>query len=335
MNILFIGLGSIGQRHLQNLISNFGDDFCYYAVRKTSHNVYIKDGIAKDVVNLAEIYGLKEFTDINEAFEAVKFDIVYVTNPSSMHFDGIKQAVKEGCAVFVEKPLCIDMVEVEKIKQLHDKNSIVYVGYQTQYDPLYQAVKLLIASGDFGNPVSFRSEWCTYLPDHHKYEDYRIGYAARKGLGGGVLLGLSHELDIILDLFGFPTSVVSIESKNRFLEIDADDTYSVLCKFEGNAVEFGGSLNLSYSQKFETRFLNLHFERGFISCDFAKRTCTHYLDKMVNPYVLESSITRNEIFTKQTIAFIDAVKNKNLNFDNLKRAADVVNFVDIIRRGKF
>jgi len=334
MNILFMGLGSIGQRHLQNLISTFGNEFDYYAVRNTSHNVYIKDGVAKDVSSLAKIYGLIEFFDIDKAFETVKFDIVYITNPSSMHLEGIKRAVKEGCAVFVEKPLCVDMVEVEKIKQFHAKDSIVYVGYQTQFDPLYQALKDLIASRDFGMPVSFRSEWGTYLPDHHKYEDYRRGYAARKSLGGGVLLGLSHELDIILDIFGFPLAVASVESKNRQLEIEADDTFSVLCKFENNGIQFSGTLNLSYSQKFETRFLNLHFEKGFISFDFVKRTCAYLLGKMTEPTVIHSSVTRNETFTKQTIAFIDAVKNKDFNFDNFDRAASVVNFVENIKNGR-
>ena len=40
--ILFIGLGSIGQRHLRNAMKIF-KNYEFYALRETNHNLIIKD----------------------------------------------------------------------------------------------------------------------------------------------------------------------------------------------------------------------------------------------------------------------------------------------------
>jgi len=42
VNILIIGFGSIGQRHLQNLLKNYPDNN-YYVLNKSRHNSVIKD----------------------------------------------------------------------------------------------------------------------------------------------------------------------------------------------------------------------------------------------------------------------------------------------------
>jgi predicted dehydrogenase len=333
MNILFLGLGSIGQRHLQNIQEIYGNNFNYFTIRGKNHNNYIKDGVMKVVYDLNDFYGLTQFTCLDEVFTKEKVDIVYITNPTSYHFPTILNTMKEGCSLFVEKPVCQNISEAKKLLEHSNRNSLLYVGYQTKFDPLYLKLKKIIQTEKFGKLVSFRSEWCTYLPNHHKYEDYKHSYAAKRNLGGGVLLGLSHELDILIDLFGLPNKVSSIESKNDLLEIDADDTYTILCKYNNHNKNFGGTLNLSYSQIFETRFINLHYEEGFISVDFVKRSAIYKTNEIKIAQKFIDKTTRNEIFKNQTISFIEAVKNKDLKFGNLKQSLDIMAFIKKIKEG--
>jgi predicted dehydrogenase len=333
MKILFIGMGSIGQRHLQNIQSLYGKDVECFAMRSTSHNNHIKDGVAKPVKDLNEYYQIGVFQTLDEALNEYAYDAVFITNPSSLHSEVILKCLDYQINIFVEKPLCINLKEAQEIKnKLTYSNSILYVGYQTHFDPMFQKVYDLISSNKLGDVVSARFEWCTFLPDHHKYEDYRTGYAARNDLGGGVLLGLSHEIDIILNFFGMPDMVKAIESSNKKLEINADDTVMVLCKYLNN--NFPLSLVLSYSQVTETRGFRIQCENGFIDCDWNGGVVSITdINKSNIPQIFELNISRNEIFISQTKWFIDAVLSKGNSITNIENSVNVLRFIENIKMG--
>ena len=335
MKILFIGLGSIGQRHLQNIQSLYGEDVECFAVRSTLHNNYIKDGFATTVKDLNRHYKIGVFKTLEAALNEHEYDSVFITNPSSMHLETILNCLDKKINIFVEKPLCITFEEAQIIEnKLTNTNSILYVGYQTHYDPIFQKAKDLIASNQLGDVVSARFEWCTFLPDHHQYEDYREGYAARSDLGGGVLLGLSHEIDIVLSLFGMPNTINAIESKNKKLDINADDTVMVLCGYSKNGLNFPVSLVLSYSQVFETRNFKIQCENGLIDCDLNKGKISFVdLKKSEIPEVLESSMNRNEVFLAQTQNFINAVRFKDASIINIDNSINVMKFIKNLKKG--
>jgi predicted dehydrogenase len=332
MKILFIGMGSIGQRHLQNIQSLYGKDVECFAVRSTSHNNHIKDGVATPVRDLNEYYQIGVFQTLDEALNEYAYDAVFITNPSSLHSEVILKCLDYQINIFVEKPLCINLKEAQEIKnKLTYFNSILYVGYQTHFDPMFRKVYDLIVNSKLGDVVSARFEWCTFLPDHHKYEDYRTGYAARNDLGGGVLLGLSHEIDIILNFFGMPDMVKAIESSNKKLEINADDTVMVLCKYLNN--NFPLSLVLSYSQVTETRGFRIQCEKGFIDCDWNGGVVSITdINKSNIPQIFESNISRNEIFISQTKWFIDAVLSKDTSITNINNSINILEFIENVKR---
>ena len=83
MNILIIGLGSIGQRHLINL-KKIKPKANFFVIRKIKKNIVIKN---KKVIlkkkNLSNYYNLKEIT-LREA-DRFKFDLTLICNPTSLH----------------------------------------------------------------------------------------------------------------------------------------------------------------------------------------------------------------------------------------------------------
>ena len=62
----------------------------------------------------------------------------------------------------------------------------------------------------------------SYLP-HWRDCDYRQNYSAKKNLGGGVLLDLSHEIDLAFYLFGKLKLEFAQNFKISELDIDSDD----------------------------------------------------------------------------------------------------------------
>ena len=58
---------------------------------------------------------------------------------------------------------------------------------------------------------------------HWRDCDYRQNYSAKKNLGGGVLLDLSHEIDLAFYLFGKLKLEFAQNFKISELDIDSDD----------------------------------------------------------------------------------------------------------------
>ena len=77
MKALFIGLGSVGQRHLMNFKQLMGSNVDIIACRRTNHNILIKSGIARRVISLKKYLGFREINDLSQALKE-RPDIVFI-----------------------------------------------------------------------------------------------------------------------------------------------------------------------------------------------------------------------------------------------------------------
>ena len=127
MKALFVGLGSIGQRHLRNL-KVLLPDTKILAYRK-SRDVPVLDNTNNPILNsdLAKYYNLDEYDSLNEGLRQ-KPNMVFVTNPSRFHAETVISAMEAGAFVFVEKPFSCDMESAKKIVNLEDE-----LGKKTMY----------------------------------------------------------------------------------------------------------------------------------------------------------------------------------------------------------
>jgi predicted dehydrogenase len=97
-------------------------------------------------------------------------------------------------------------------------------------------MRAAINAGEIGKPLSLSAEVGQYLPDWRPQQDYRKGVSARKDLGGGALLELSHELDYVRWLMGDVASVSSRLTKQSNLEIDVEDSADLILEFTNEVV---------------------------------------------------------------------------------------------------
>ena len=185
------------------------------------------------------------------------------------------------------------------------------VGYQNRFDPCYKILQTLHHDRSLGRIISGHFEWGTYLPAHHPYEDYREGYAARKDLGGGVVLGLIHELDSINNLFGYPENIAAVSGSLSDLELDVEDTVSAIIEYAGEAGRYPISLFLSYAQTKETRRVRLQYTRATVLCDFVAHTVRVYNEKgeMTQEHAYPSH-ERNQLFIDELHEFLSAVRER-------------------------
>ncbi len=233
MKIMIAGLGSIGRRHLRNLLALGERDILLYRTQRST--------LPDD-----ELAGIPVETDL-EAALARQPEAVIVSNPTALHMQVAIPAAQAGCHLLLEKPVAESMERIPELEAAVSENGVrVLVGFHFRYHPGLRCIRDLLAAGEIGRPLSVRAHWGEYLPGWHPWEDYRQGYSARLDLGGGVVLTLSHPLDYLRWLFGEVAALWAFTGKNSELELQVEDSAEIGLRFASGML---GSLHLDYNQR--------------------------------------------------------------------------------------
>ncbi len=252
MKFLIAGLGSIGRRHLRNLLSLGERNILLYR----THQATLPDD---------DLAGFPVETDLRAAL-AHKPEAVIITNPTALHLDVAIPAAQCGCHLLLEKPVSHSLARLDELVEAVRRNEVrVLVGFQFRFHPSLKQVKKLIEQGAIGEPLSGRAQWGEYLPNWHPWEDYRLGYAARPELGGGVVLTLSHPFDYLRWFLGEVESLWAFTS-HKGLDMPVEDLAEIGLRFAGGAI---GSLHLDYLQRPPSHQLEIVGTRGTIRWDNA------------------------------------------------------------------
>ena len=101
MKVLVIGYGSIGKRHVDNLLKYFNTEIIICTKRKD-----LKVNKKCKVVKTIEL-GIKENPNV-----------AFVTNVTSIHVNTAIKLAKAGIDIFIEKPLSNSMKDIHKLSKI-------------------------------------------------------------------------------------------------------------------------------------------------------------------------------------------------------------------------
>lgn len=311
IQILFIGLGGIGQRHLRNVYAKFGDEvkILAYRIRNLKHTISSSLTIDEST-DFIQKYSVEVFTELSRAL-AHSPDVAFICNPTSLHVSSCLAVARAGCDFFVEKPLSHSSDDIEELISIcQSKKLVSFVGYQLRFHPCYILLKRLISEGVIGKISSVHAEVGEYLPDWHKYEDYRQMYASRKDLGGGVILSQIHEIDYLYDLFGMPSKVVAFGGHLSNLDVEVEDLVDVLLEmtFKGKILPI--SLHMDYTQRPPSRSCKIIGELGKIIMDLTNMKVI--IEKPGKEKEIHSfdGFERNELFMSEIDHFFECVTKR-------------------------
>ena len=310
--VLMIGLGGVGQRHLRNLRSILGPDteFLAYRVRGLSQVVTTTLQVESSK-SVEEEYAVKAFSNIEAALDE-KPQIAVICNPSSAHVPAALACAKAGCDLFIEKPVSSSLSGLAELTEVSERSKLtVMVGYQLRYHPCFLKILELLNSGILGNILGVRAVIGEYLPNWHPYEDYRAMYASRSEQGGGVVLSQIHEFDYLYALFGAPSKLYAIGGHWSHLEIDVEDTASVLmhCTYSGRALPV--QLHQDYLQDPAHRQCEIIGDRARLVADFRNLKVSLYLPGAALPTVFGfDGFDRNEMFLSEMRHFLNCVETR-------------------------
>jgi len=317
MKFLIAGLGSIGRRHLRNLVALGQEDILLYR----THQSTLPDEVLAP-------YPVE--TDL-EAALAHKPDAVIVSNPTALHLEVAVPAAKAGCHLLLEKPVAPQLDEgVEALQQAVSEGGVqTLVGFQFRFHPVLNRVKALLDRGDLGRVYSFRAHWGEYLPGWHPWEDYRQSYAARKDLGGGVVNTLCHPLDYVRWLFGDVASLTAITDQVSELALDVEDVAEISLVTEKGII---GSIHLDYYQRPPAHWLAVNCELGSIRWDNATGVAKVFQVAEGEWEIMEPSpgFERNDLFLEEMRHFLALIAGKTQSVCNLHEGIAALKLTQLI-----
>ena len=301
VKICFFGMGSIGKRHLKNLVKTLNERKIKFKIDVVKRKKEI-DNEVKDYIN--NIY-------IADEFIPSFYDIVFIVNDTSVHIETLNLMKDYSDNFFIEKPLSLNLNGFE-LKNYKDKK--IYIACPMRYSSVINYLKKNI---DFTKVYSVKAICSTYLPDWRPTIDYRNNYSAKKELGGGVTLDLIHEWDYLTYLLGFPEKIFNLNKKVSHLEISSDDLSIYIAEYIDKLVE----VHLDYFGRIPTRKIELFLKEGTIIGDFIKNTVTLENGREI---ALADEI---DDYIKEMNNFLDIIFNKKDNFNDLEHAYKVLKLI--------
>ncbi|MDM1352177.1 Gfo/Idh/MocA family oxidoreductase [Myroides marinus] len=290
MKVLIVGLGSIAKKHI-SAINQVIVNCEIFALRSS--------------INSEKIEGVFDLYTVEEC-QNVRFDFIVISNPTSEHYNVIKELSKLKVPLFIEKPLFSEVTTDtdDLVRSINKLGIVTYVACNLRFLESLRFLKEIIKD----ERINEVNVYCgSYLPDWRPSLDFRKVYSANVEMGGGVHIDLIHELDYVYWLFGRPNNTVSNFSNKSSLAISANDYANYLWEYE----EYNISIILNYFRRIAKRELEVVTDQHVFKVDLLKNSVVRDNEKIFN-----SDRRIIDTYQSQMRFFIeDIVLNKNVMND--------------------
>lgn len=310
MRMLIVGCGSIGKRHLNNILSF-----------ENPHNVAIFDTVEGDprVFCCDDLDYLIEFFDPTHAI---------ICLPTSLHIDFSHKLAVGGVNIMIEKPLSHSL---DGIEELIDGARGVYsmVGMTYRFHPIIQKLRDMISDGLFGRVYSVQYTIGQNLLTWPSGNDYENSYVAKKDMGGGVTLTtLSHLIDNVSYLFGKISKFEAFVDKVSNFRIDTDDICVGIAKTENDILVNWQADLMRTPRKNE---IHIMAENGTFTGNFCDASYSMCVDG--ESATGKFDFVFNDMYVMEVKYFLDCVKHQVQPTPSIQEGAEQLKLLlDILNR---
>jgi predicted dehydrogenase len=315
-SIAVIGLGSISNRHRENIRLKF-PLACIYALSSSGRKIDEK------VTNCDVV------CETIEELLCIDLDFVVVASPASHHALHSLPFIKKSIPVLIEKPLCIDSKTAnELIMAQKSSGGIVCVAYCLRYLESLIQLKSMIDNNELGRIYQVSVHVGQNLNDWRPDVALENTVSANRKLGGGVLNELSHEIDYMMWIFGHLTQHGAILSHTNSFNIDVEDIADVLLS---NSQGISFQLHLDFIQKKAQRYCQILCEKGRIDVNLIDDTIT-LTNKESITYLLEDRVvSANDKYIDMLDDFIINISGQSHTCISLDQGVNTVMMIESIR----
>jgi predicted dehydrogenase len=300
MNVVIDGLGSIAQKHILAL-RKLNKNVKIYAIRSSS-----SASIEKGIENLFS------YSEIE-----ISPDLIIISNPTQFHRDSIREAIKFGVPIMIEKPVLhsLEQNDFELAVELTKRNIETYVACNLRFHPILRYLKTYLQVNN--KRINEVNVYCgSFFPDWRPNRDYKELYSAKNMDGGGIHLELIHEIDYTCWLFGFPINSRKTMASKSSINIEAPDYAHYLLEYP----DYYTSITLNFYRKTIKRNIEILFEDDTWNVDLVNSRIIN--DK--NEIVFSSEVLISDTYLFQMQHMFDIVNNNATSLNTYSDALETL-----------
>ena len=294
MRIAVLGCGSIGRRHLRNL-----------NLIPEPHELLAYDPSEGALEIARQESGVQGFSSLAAIWEA-RPEVAFITSPSELHVEHALAAVRQGCHVFIEKPLSHSFAGIPELEHaLAETGRLAMVGCNMRFHPGPATVKRLLSEHAIGTPIAARIQCGSYLPRWRPAQDYRQSYSASVEQGGAIL-DCIHEIDLALWYLGPARLLGAAAVPASSIGLSTDGLAELILKHDSGVVS---NVHLNFIQRDYRRTCQIIGTEGTLYWDFATRQVDHFGSEgnVVATYPEPEAWEPNQMYRDEIAHFLDRV----------------------------
>jgi len=208
------------------------------------------------VVPILMIFGsfFETTTESEKLFDHNNNDAIVIVTKHNSHANFVLKALEIKKNIFVEKPLCLNLEELNKIEAAHSSSNILMVGFNRRFAPQVKKIKDLLKN--INNPISMiMTVNAGNIPKDHWTQDLEIG-------GGRIIGEVCHFIDLLRFLAGKTITKYEIQ----YMDSLTKDTANIQLGFADGSIG-----NIHYyangSKSFPKERLEVFAEGGVLQLD--------------------------------------------------------------------
>jgi predicted dehydrogenase len=315
MKIAIMGCGSIGKRHLENILS----------ISPTTQ-IIAYDSDKTQLKLVVQAHPNISITTELEYIWQQSPQIVIIALPTSLHISYALLAAKNNCHLFIEKPLSHSLIGISKLIKLTEQKKLVsLIGCNLRFHWAIQKIKELLDKKIIGKVLSANFSSGSFLPDWHPKTDYRLLYSAQQKLGGGVILDAIHELDYPCWFFGEIKQIIGMYGKISNLMIDTEDCADMIIQFKFGPI---ATIHMDYLHRDYHRRSTIVGENGTIEWDFMLHTVRLYraIEKKWEEFNEPNGYDFNQVYIDEIKYFMNCVRKGLGTFNDIVFARKILSY---------
>ena len=230
INAAIVGLGWWGQTQIEAVQ---GSDKIRFVAATTR-------SLSDDAAEFCKQYDLELKPDYDAILADPNIDAVVLVTPNSQHVPQTLAAIKAGKHVFCEKPFSLDGAGAQQsVDAAAAAGLTLGVGYSRRFHPEMIDLKKKVDNGDLGTILHIEATMTFPNALYLKPGAWRAD-TSETPCGGLTPMGV-HAIDGMIDMLG-EIDEVYCQSFRRAIEVEADDTTSILFRMKNGASGYLGTM---------------------------------------------------------------------------------------------
>jgi len=233
--------GSPSKKHSNKIISagfigagSFAQNFILPILKQNKKNVRLTGvSTSKGITSKNVAKKFKFFfstTDNNQILKDEEIQAVFIATRHNLHARYVIESLKAGKAVFVEKPLAMNLAELNQIALAHRENPhSVMVGFNRRFAPTIVEMKTFFGKRVQPAVINYRVN-AGFVPKEHWTQDSVEG-------GGRIIGEVCHFVDLLMHLTGsLPIKVYADLVSAARDEMISKDNVSITFKYRDGSI---------------------------------------------------------------------------------------------------